>query len=171
MRRWLLLAFLFAACSEPKPPPKPGPVATVQAQRARIDLRGKKVSGHVFLTALGGAVKAQGSIQDLPPKTTFALHVHEGSDCKASLDDFNPMNNTHGGPADSQSHVGDFGNVTAGADGQAVVSVIRPGAHLDNGPKGILGRVLVVHERFDDYKTQPDGDSGRTIACGVIAPE
>jgi Cu-Zn family superoxide dismutase len=165
------LSLLVVGACVPAKPPVPGPAATVTAQRARVDVRGKKVSGHVFITNLGGAVKAQGSLQDLPPKTTFALHVHEGSDCKASGEDFNPANNTHGGPADSQSHMGDLGNITAGTDGQAVVSLIKPGPHLDNGPKGILGRVLVVHERFDDYKTQPDGDAGKTIACGVITPE
>lgn len=167
--RYVFIVLVLAAC-QPTPPPKPGPQATVAVQKARIELKGKKASGYVFFTQIGNAIRAQGSVQDLKPAQTFGFHVHEGSDCKAAGADFNPSNDTHGGPADSQAHLGDLGNITAGDDGQAVVSLIRPGVKLDNGPRGVLGRVLVVHARYDDLKTQPDGDVGAAIACGVIAP-
>ena len=154
-----------------KPPPQPSAKATVSAGRAKVQVKSKKVSGYIFITALGGAIKAQGSIQGLPSGKTFGLHVHDKTSCEGASADLNPDRQNHGGPADSQSHTGDLGNITADGSGQAVVSVIKPNAKLDNGPSGLLGRVLVVHERFDDFKTQPDGDSGNVIACGVIAPE
>jgi Cu-Zn family superoxide dismutase len=173
VRRAAAIAIVLMGCppAVSTPPPKPGPEATVTANRARVNVHGKKANGAVFITALGGAIKVQGSVQGLAPKSSFGLHVHDRSDCKAAGDDFNPAGNPHAGPAEAQSHAGDLGNITAAADGQAVLSLVKPGVRLDNGPRGILGRILVVHERLDDYKTQPEGDAGAVIACGVIAPE
>jgi Cu-Zn family superoxide dismutase len=174
MRITIGCLFLFGCASttaREKAPPQPTAKATVSVGRAKAHVRSKRANGYIFITALGGAIKAQGSVQGLPGGKTFGLHVHDKTSCDGTSADLNPDRQNHGGPADAQSHVGDLGNITADASGQAVVSLIKAHAKLDNGPSGLLGRVLVVHERFDDFKTQPEGDAGGIIACGLIAPE
>lgn len=95
------------------------------------------------------------------------LHVHMGTDCAAPGEHLNPLNAPHG-PANAASgmrHLGDLGNVTADAAG-IVDETLRDS--LLHGDASFVERVLVVHEGQDDLATQPGGDSGDPIGCGVI---
>jgi superoxide dismutase, Cu-Zn family len=95
------------------------------------------------------------------------MHVHAGTDCAAPGEHLNPQNAPHG-PANAASgarHLGDLGNVTADASGM-VEEMLRD-AMLGNDAS-FIGKVLVVHKGQDDLSTQPGGDSGDPIACGVI---
>jgi Cu-Zn family superoxide dismutase len=97
------------------------------------------------------------------------MHVHAGTGCEAPGEHLNPQNAPHG-PANAASgarHLGDLGNVTADASGM-VEEMLRD-AMLGSDPS-FVGKVLVVHKGQDDLSTQPDGDSGDPIACGVIEP-
>src|SRR5690606_33627677 len=102
--------------------------------------------------------------------------VHENGSCEpgedgtpggAAGDHFAPLGNPHGAPGDSARHVGDLGNVEAGADGRAQGTFVDPVVTLD-GAHAIVGKAVVVHSGEDDLTSQPSGDSGDRVGCGVI---
>jgi Cu-Zn family superoxide dismutase len=97
------------------------------------------------------------------------MHVHEGTDCSAPGEHLNPQNAPHG-PANAASgarHLGDLGNVTADASGM-VEEMLRDA--MLGSDASFVGKVLVVHKGQDDLSTQPGGDAGDPIGCGVIEP-
>jgi superoxide dismutase, Cu-Zn family len=147
---------------------------TSPAQRAvavMMPMGDSGVSGSVTFEAKDEGVQLRGRIRGLTPGK-HGFHVHEFGDLTDSRegmsagDHFAPGNTQHGRPSDSQRHVGDLGNVTAGPDGVAVVDMFDRMLRLD-GPHSILGRSLVVH-RDEDKFTQPSGDAGPRVAIGVI---
>jgi superoxide dismutase, Cu-Zn family len=95
------------------------------------------------------------------------MHVHAGTDCAAPGDHLNPLNTPHGpqNAGAAARHRGDLGNVTADASGM-VEEMLRD-AELA-GDSSFIGKVIIVHKDQDDLTTQPGGDSGEPIACGVI---
>ncbi len=128
-----------------------------------------------LVTAING-VQISGNVTGLAPNSEHGFHIHETGDC-ASPDftsaggHFNPGGAKHGNPASPPHHVGDIPSIKADAKGVAIVHAAIMGATLnDAGPNDIIGKSLIVHARRDDYKTQPSGDSGDRIACGVIEP-
>ena len=134
---------------------------------------GNAARGTVRFSDADGRVAVAGSIEGLPPGE-HGLHIHERGDCSApdassAGDHFNPRGAPHGSPQDplSERHLGDLGNVTAGADGVAQVDIQIAGLSLE-GPESIIGKALVVHADADDFETQPSGDSGDRLGCGVI---
>lgn len=113
-------------------------------------------------------VKASGFV----PGTAHGFHVHANGSC-ASPDfssaggHFNPGGQPHG-PQDGARHAGDMPNLQADAQGKVDQKFVLKGAKLQ-GDAGLLGRAVIVHADPDDFKTQPTGNSGARIACGVIA--
>lgn len=132
--------------------------------------------GDLTLTSEGGAVAIRGIISGLKPGKEHGFHIHETGDC--SLPDFqsagghfNPTKDPHGSAKSKAHHLGDIPNIEADKEGHASVDVTVKGVTLvdkDGAPTEIMGKALVVHAMKDDYKTQPSGDSGARIACGVI---
>jgi superoxide dismutase, Cu-Zn family len=151
-------------------------IALAHAQdvtRASAKLESKsssQVIGTVTFTKTGDEVRVVADIQGLKPGK-HGFHIHEKGDCSAADaasagGHFNPTHQHHGGPATAERHTGDLGNIEADASGKA---------HLDwkgkmslNGPDSIIGKSVVVHEKEDDLKTDPAGNSGARVACGVI---
>lgn len=137
---------------------------------------GSSVKGDLTLTNEGTAVSIRGEITGLEPGKEHGFHVHELGDCslpdfRSAGEHFNPTKDPHGGPRSDARHLGDIPNIKADANGRASVDISVKGVTLqdkDGAPTEILGKALVVHARPDDYKTQPSGDSGDRIACGVI---
>lgn len=80
---------------------------------------------------------------------------------------FNPTHQDHGGPHDQNRHAGDLGNLVAGADGAVNFKLTDSRISL-TGPNCIVGRSVIVHANADDFKSQPVGESGPRLACGVI---
>jgi Cu-Zn family superoxide dismutase len=132
---------------------------------------GSKVTGVITFTARDGLVEISGDSSGLTPGS-HGFHVHEFGDISA-LDGgsagphFNPTDMPHGGPGDAMRHVGDLGNIQADTEGNAVVQ-IRDKVIALSGPNSIIGRALVVHGKADDLRSQPSGDAGDRVACGVI---
>jgi len=132
---------------------------------------GGKVEGTVWFEPAGSGVKVKARVTGLAPGT-HGFHVHEFGDCSAADSTsagghFNPMSQPHGAPQASARHVGDLGNVEAGADGVATLDWTD--AHLAfDGHHAVVGRAVIVHAKADDLKTQPTGDAGGRLACGVI---
>jgi superoxide dismutase, Cu-Zn family len=133
---------------------------------------GNQVSGEVRFTKTSDGIRVVADIQGLTPGNKHGFHIHEFGDCTdedalSAGDHYNPTDQPHGGPQDERRHVGDFGNVEADEDGIAHFVLIDPVISLD-GPHSIIGRSVVVHAEEDDMQTQPSGDAGKRLACGVI---
>jgi Cu-Zn family superoxide dismutase len=152
------------------PPPQPAG-ATVQL----APTQGNTASGTLALMPEQTGVRLAGTLQGLKPGAQFGFHIHEKGDCSApdassAGDHFNPGNAQHGHPDGDAHHAGDMHNVTSDAQGNAQVDALADAVSLDAGqPSGVIGRAVVLHEKPDDYATQPSGNSGNRIACGVIA--
>ena len=132
---------------------------------------GSQVTGTVTFTKSGDEVQVVADIQNLKPGK-HGFHIHEKGDCSASDAasagaHFNPTHAHHGGPDSVDHHAGDFGNITADASGKAHFDWKGKWISL-NGANSVIGKSVVVHEKEDDLKTDPSGNSGARIACGVI---
>jgi Cu-Zn family superoxide dismutase len=130
-----------------------------------------KVEGTVWFDPAAGGVKVKARVSGLTPGT-HGFHVHEFGDCSAADftsagGHFNPMAQPHGAPQAAARHVGDLGNIEAGADGVASLDWTDTQLAFE-GHHGIIGRAVIVHAKADDLKTQPTGDAGGRLACGVI---
>jgi Cu-Zn family superoxide dismutase len=101
------------------------------------------------------------------PAGPHGFHVHSGTDCMMPGEHWSPMNAEHGAAdaAAGARHRGDLGNITADASGMVQETLSE--ANLGDD-RSYIGKVIVVHENQDDLTTQPDGDSGEPLACGVI---
>jgi Cu-Zn family superoxide dismutase len=133
---------------------------------------GNKVSGTVTFTEVADGVQVQAEITGLPPGN-HGFHVHEFGDCSAADASsagahFNPTHEPHGGPDAAERHVGDMGNVQADASGKAKLEYVDHQISLTNDQRSVIGRSVIVHAKADDLKSQPAGDSGARVACGVI---
>jgi len=133
---------------------------------------GNNVTGTVTFTEVEDGVRVDAAITGLTPGK-HGFHVHELGDCSApdagsAGGHFNPTNKPHGGADALERHVGDMGNVDADASGAAKLTYLDHRMSLANDRRSIIGRAVVVHAKPDDLKTQPSGDSGARVACGVI---
>jgi len=142
------------------------------AARAVLEPRsGSQVSGTVSFTPRGERLLVEAELSGLTPGE-HGFHVHEGGDCSApdassAKGHFNPTGKPHG-HHHGERHAGDLPNLVAGQDGRASYRAEVEGLTADSGALGIIGRSVVVHADADDYRSQPAGNSGRRIACGVI---
>jgi len=132
---------------------------------------GSAVKGTVHFKKEAGGVHVTGAFTGLSGGA-HGFHIHELGDCSAADftsagGHFNPGANPHGAPTDAKRHEGDMGNITATADGNGAVDYVDPMLRFD-GPKSIIGRGVIVHANADDFKTQPTGNAGGRVACGVI---
>lgn len=137
---------------------------------------GTSARGMLEFRGTDGGVSVTGEITGLTQGSEHGFHVHQVGDCSApdassAGPHWNPTNAKHGSPsADAAArHLGDMPNILADEDGHATVTGALAGATLrDGGANDVVGKAVVVHARRDDYVTQPSGDSGDRIACGVI---
>lgn len=184
----LAIACMASACSQPVEPQAPATPATPAAPQAPAEpppvassataeltsTEGNTATGTLTLTAEPGGVHIAGSLTGVAPGGAHGFHVHETGDCSApdagsAGGHFNPGSHPHGHPGQGQHHAGDMPNLEADESGTLVVDVQVPGVTLgDGGTTDILGRALVLHAGADDYASQPAGNSGPRIACGVI---
>jgi Cu-Zn family superoxide dismutase len=131
---------------------------------------GSKVTGTITFTKSGDDVEVTGDVENLSPGK-HGFHVHDKGDCSApdaasAGPHFNPTHQHHGGPDTAEHHTGDLGNIEADSSGKAHIQ--WKGKLSLTGTDSIIGKSVVVHEKADDLKTDPAGNSGARIACGVI---
>jgi Cu-Zn family superoxide dismutase len=153
-----------AATADTQPPRHHAELAPTQGNRA---------SGRIELIPTDGLLTLTGSISGLEPNSEHGFHIHENGDCSApdassAGGHFNPTSKAHGKPGSASHHAGDIPNLTADAQGTAQVNAQLEGVTAGGGPTSLLGKAIVVHAKADDYKSQPAGNSGARIACGVI---
>jgi len=152
----------------PSPPASPA-ISELQ------DLKGKPV-GTVMLLPTPHGLLVRGALNGIPPGT-HAIHFHETGKCeppfKTAGGHFNPAKKNHGVLDPGGSHAGDLPNLVVPASGKVEFEFFVPALTLAPGPDSILdadGTAVVIHAGPDDYRSQPAGNSGDRIACGVIRP-
>ena len=132
-----------------------------------------KIAGLVTLTEEKGGLTVVAKISNVPPGA-HGFHIHAVGSCddmgKAAGGHFNPDKSPHGlypmdGPMKAMA--GDMGNFVAGADGTGVFNVFMPGLTLNSGKYAVKGLSVILHEKKDDY-SQPSGNAGGRIGCGII---
>lgn len=150
---------------------KAGAGAAVTAQ---MQGTGGRDLGTLTLTESGGAISVSGQLTGLPPGE-HGFHIHttgkcEGPSFESAGAHWNPTNKGHGTNNPAGPHLGDMANITVGADSSVSVQATTPGGSL-HGENALLdgdGAAIVIHAKADDYKSNPSGNSGNRIACGVV---
>ena len=166
---------LLAACASAPTAPAPAAESSTlaRAQVVMTPASASLVSGTLTLTAVTGGVRVSGELGGLQPNSTHAIHIHEKGDCSAvdatsAGGHFNPDAQPHGRAGQGPHHGGDMDNFVADARGVARVNVQARGVTLGGQRTDIVGRAVVVHAVADDYTTQPAGNAGARVACGII---
>jgi superoxide dismutase, Cu-Zn family len=165
---WLTLAALFfatTALGQSKPP---------SAHADIVNAQGQKIGTATFAQTHAG-VRIQVNVAQLPPGT-HGIHLHNLGKCDppaftSAGPHLNPDNKKHGKDNPEGPHAGDLVNLEVGSNGKAKTTFVDTAVTLGDGPNSLFhdgGTALVIHEKADDYKTDPAGNSGARIACGVI---
>lgn len=132
---------------------------------------GNTVTGTIIFVQTDSGVKVIADLKGLS-KGKHGFHIHECGDCSAqdatsAGGHFNPEGKSHGAPMDMTRHNGDMGNIEADDSGNAHLEYIDSMISL-SGANSIIGRSIIIHQNEDDLKTQPTGNAGSRVACGVI---
>jgi Cu-Zn family superoxide dismutase len=169
-----------APVETPAPPAEPAAElqAAASARSSLQPVADSGVGGELRFTVENGAVRVTGTLTGLKPGGTHAFHIHEFGNCTAADASsagghFNPAAAAHGNrEGEGEHHAGDIPNQTADRDGNANVDQLLEGLEIgSDGELDILGRGVIVHADADDYTTQPTGNAGGRLACGVIEAE
>ena len=162
------VSFLLAACQT-------APTEPLRATAGLEPTKGSKTFGEATFEEVGGKVRVVVFVQGLTPGREHGLHIHEAGDCSSgdgmsAKGHFNPFGKPHGAHTSAERHAGDLPSLKANKQGRANVQVDLDILTVAPGPASVVGRGLIVHADPDDFKTQPTGNAGARIACGVIRP-
>jgi Cu-Zn family superoxide dismutase len=172
---WLAVGLAAVGCGGGTKEMKADVAAAPPAATATLEAKsGSQASGSAALSPLpDGTVQIVIKVAGAAPGA-HGLHLHATGDCSApdaasAGPHYNPDNVAHGAPDHPPHHAGDLGNIQVGADGSGTLTAAVKDATLDAGPRSLIGKAVVLHEKADDLTSQPAGNSGARIACGVIA--
>jgi len=146
-----------------------GPRATAQLEPTR----GNATAGTVEFVQVGSKVRVTARVSGLKPGQQHGFHVHEAGDCSSgdgmsAKGHFNPYGKPHGPGGTMERHAGDMPNLKADANGNASATVELDVITVTAGPASVVGRGVIVHAQPDDYTSQPVGNAGARMACGVV---
>lgn len=148
-------------------------IARGRAMRVKLTPRcGADVTGEVVFRQIGDSVRVTAWVSGASPGE-HGIHIHESGDCSdhdfsAAGDHFNPTGEPHACPPEVHRHAGDLGNITIGADGKGRLDLTTDLISLTGGDRSIRNRAVILHDGADDCTSQPSGNSGGRLACGVI---
>jgi Cu-Zn family superoxide dismutase len=143
------------------------------AMAAVTPASGSTARGTVHFQDTPDGVDVQIDLTGVPPGV-HGFHVHENENCddngNAAGGHFNPASMPHAAPDAASRHAGDLGNVTAEANGEIHTRFVTRSITVRPGTTSVIGRTVILHANRDDLRSQPSGDSGNPIACGIISP-
>ncbi|HEY6877178.1 MAG TPA: superoxide dismutase family protein [Polyangiales bacterium] len=163
------------AATAPSEPSIDASVATEKTASAQLEPKSGNTTlkGHVQFRATPVGVKLVLHVEGAPPGQHGA-HIHEKGDCsdpeaKSAGGHWNPAGHKHGAPPPEASHLGDLGNLTVGEDGTGQLEVTSEAWKIGDGSaEDLIGKAVVIHGGPDDLVSDPAGNSGPRIGCGVI---
>jgi Cu-Zn family superoxide dismutase len=166
-----VLAILVSSCASHHHDPVEAPKSAMsEIHSDKLDA----VKGTIKIEDMPDKYKITTDISGLKPQSKFGFHIHqngvcEGPDYKTAGNHFNPHHMPHGKPGKETKHTGDLGNLVTDANGESkqVIEVLKKeGDQFDQ----FINKSVLIHAKVDDLKTQPSGNSGDRIACGLIKP-
>jgi Cu-Zn family superoxide dismutase len=162
---WVAIAALVAGCAAMTPA---GPAALADLAATR----GNTAAGSVTFTQRGDQVLVVARVSGLAPGS-HGFHIHEKGDCSSgdgmsAGGHFNPLGKPHAHPSTADRHAGDMPMLEADAAGTASLTATLDVITIGGGAADIVGKAVIVHKDADDFKTQPTGNSGARVACGVV---
>jgi len=169
----LFISGMIIACNGPSLPrnQKEEVNTTLRASAQLQPLRGSGVRGGFSFQEKDDGVRVFGTVTGLKANSLHAFHIHDVGDCgnngENAGEHFNPLKAPHGKFGDLPHHAGDFPQLEADENGLATIDFTAETISLSEPKTNVLGRALIVHANEDKY-TQPSGDAGARIACGVI---
>lgn len=147
-------------------------VGTARATARMRDASGREL-GELVLAETAQGIQVTGQLRGVAPGQ-HAFHIHTTGRCEPPFESagghWNPTNAQHGFEVPGGPHLGDMRNITVGADSSATLQGTTPGGTL-RGASAVVdqdGAAVVIHAKPDDYRTQPSGNAGDRIACGVV---
>lgn len=131
----------------------------------------KSVNGSVSFEEKEGSLIIKTDLIGLKPNAKLGFHIHEngvceGPDYKTAGDHWNPTQMKHGNPTSHEKHKGDMGNLQTDKNGVSQMTITLADTTLEE----VMGKAVLIHAAPDDFKTQPSGNSGARIACGLVRP-
>lgn len=175
---FLLAAILLASCSTEADVGNEPAAEAADPNRIGAPLlnRNGQPSGEVLLTQDSTGLTLKVDVAGLEPGQ-HGVHLHAVGRCEAPSFEgaglhWNPTGRKHGRDNLEGAHLGDLANLDVGADGRGSSTFGLPGQRLRDGRTPLIdldGAAVVIHERADDYKTDPSGSSGDRLACAVLA--
>jgi len=168
------LSLFLLSCNQDQDLPEPDEDVPVHDRMTAVihPTEGNEASGVVTFVREGDNVRVTATVAGLEPESMHGFHIHEYGDCSAedatsAGGHYNPYGMPHSSPTDTERHMGDLGNLIADEEGIATVDFVDEVLEMD-GIFSILGYGVVVHAEEDDLVSQPTGDAGARIGCGVI---
>jgi Cu-Zn family superoxide dismutase len=171
-----VVTVLLAACETTQTTSRATPTASPRATAHLQPTKGSKTFGEATFEQVGNKVRVVVYVQGLKPGQEHGFHIHEVGDCSSgdgmsTKGHFNPLGKPHGPQGTLERHAGDLPALKADSTGRAKIDVELDIITVTAGSASVIGRGLIVHADPDDYKTQPTGNAGARLACGVIKSE
>lgn len=164
---WIAAGALVAGCTALAPAPV-GPAATTTL----APTQGNSAKGTVNFAQKGDKVVVVAQVSGLAPGS-HGFHIHEKGDCSSpdamsAGGHFNPTGKPHAHPSTPERHAGDMPMLVADSSGNASITTELDVITIGGGATDIIGKAVIVHTDPDDFKTQPTGNAGARVACGII---